>query len=245
MGATNLVLCDSGLDECNLNGADVDGDVNCYDASYGGPPPSPGPGCVTSYCPGPGGGMVWNEGNTGNIEWQAGYAGYQIQISAFIPGAVNSFISNSEFAYNFWSVGGKLMLLNFNSGDIEDVDSPYSSSLDGILDLLMPVEVAPNSPPPNLVAGPGAAPPGANSCKSLWGNKGIDYACGYRCDGPGGGGSVLIPVWKIQAACPPARSGCPSYLDVTYNVWFEDPFFHYRLGNTNVVENSCIYGKVQ
>jgi len=38
---------------------------------------------------------------------------------------------------------------------------------------------APNDPPPNQFAGPGAAPPGANSCKSLPGGGGGGHPCGF------------------------------------------------------------------
>src|ERR1700677_4664080 len=44
----HVPLFPTGLDgNCDLNGADADGDVSCPDA----PPPQPGPGCWTAWCP--------------------------------------------------------------------------------------------------------------------------------------------------------------------------------------------------
>lgn len=71
--------------------------------------------------------------------------------------------------------------------------------------------------------------------------------CTFTCTAPPAPGTVsvaeaIIPLGKIQKACPPARSNCPQALAATFSGI--SIFGELGLGTPSVVANSCTYGTV-
>lgn len=77
-------------------------------------------------------------------------------------------------------------------------------------------------------------------CSNTGGSTPSYSVCSFQCSGNGRSGPFRIPLYKIQQACPPARSTCPTALQVTVtdiDLWVID------LAIPRVVPNSCVYGK--
>ncbi len=79
-------------------------------------------------------------------------------------------------------------------------------------------------------------------CSSSGGSTPYIGTCSYRCGSPQKSGTFEFPLYRIQKACPPPRSTCPTTLRASIT---EIQFFGIDFGIPHVIGNSCIYTPVQ